>query len=154
MYTKTCFMDRRKKRKNRRKEAMIVIEHIVRTMRRKKEGIKRSSRKITDGREATSKIREKNKVILITSRRIIFCHHNDFLDQPEVVASDHVVEQQLRLIRLVAVQLHLEGQVRRDLGKNTHPEKSYEDTCYHVVVVDGVVAAAERDDRNPENTAA
>jgi hypothetical protein len=85
--------------------------------------------------------------------KIIFYHHNELLDQLEVVeANVHVVAQQLRLIHLVAEQRHLEGQVHPDLGKNSHQEKSYEGTCYRVVVADGVVAA-ERNDRNPENTA-
>lgn len=42
MYIKTCFMDRSKERgkKNRHKEAMIVIERIVKAM--KKREVKRS----------------------------------------------------------------------------------------------------------------
>ena len=89
-----------------------------------------------------------------TNRRLIFYHHNGLLDQPEVVeASDHVVEQQLQPIRLVAEQHHPEEQIHRDLGKNSHQERSCEGTCYRVVVADGVVVAAERDDRIPGNTA-
>ena len=79
------------------------------------------------------------------SCQIIFYHHNGHLDRPEVVeVNDHVVEQQLRPTRPVAEQCHLEWQVLPDLGNNSHEEKSYEGTCYRVVV------AAERDDRNLE----
>jgi len=37
MYIKTCFMDRSKEKENRRKEAMIVIERTVKTMRKREE---------------------------------------------------------------------------------------------------------------------
>lgn len=121
------------------------------------EGIKLSSRKISDGRKATSKRgggeEKKHNNANYTGRGIIFYHHNGLLDQPEVVeANDHVVEQQQQPTRLAAEQHHLERQVLPDLGKNSHQERSYEGTCYRVVVADGV-AAAERDDRNPESTA-
>ena len=96
---------------------------------------------------------EKKNTIRITSHWIIiFSHHNGHLDQPEVVEASDVVEQQLRPIRLVAEQYHLLGQVHPDLGKNSRQGKSYEGTCYRVVVADGVVAA-ERYDKNLENTA-
>ena len=99
------------------------------------------------------KEKKKNTIMPIKSRSVIFYHHNGHPDQPEVVeANDHVVEQQLRPTRLVAEQRHLEGQVHPDLGKNSHQERSYEGTCYRVAVADGVVAA-ERDDKNLENTA-
>ena len=105
--------------------------------------------------DRSKKGKKKHNNANYTSRRIIFYHHNGHPDRPEAVeANDHVVEQQQRPTRLVAEQRHLEQQVLPDLGKNNHQVKSYEGTCYRVVVVvaDDVVAA-ERDDRNPENTA-
>ena len=37
MYTKTCFMNRSEEKKYRRKEAMIMIERTLRTMRKREQ---------------------------------------------------------------------------------------------------------------------
>ena len=87
-------------------------------------------------------------------RFTIIFYHSALLDQPGVVEeASESVGWQLRLDPPVAGQCCLKEWDHQVPGRNNHQGTSCEDCiCCRVVVVDGVVAADQDDDKTRENT--